>query len=172
MRMNNRRVSSGEGKSMQTVLLVEDSRFLRISTERTLSRAGYRVVSAADGEEALQAVNNQHPDVVLLDMMLPKLSGPEVLHAIKNDSATAAIPVIVLSGLSRKNEEKLISAGAAAFVEKGSILDTPRSLLSVVARVLGATREDSPPPEMPGPLVSTAMAASSAGQLATAGGTL
>lgn len=149
---------------MQTVLLVEDSRFLRISTERTLSRAGYRVVNAGDGEEALQVINNELPDLVLLDMMLPKLSGPDVLQAIKKNSATAAIPVIVLSGLSQKNEEKLISAGAAAFLEKGSILDTPQVLLNAVARVLNATRRNTPAPEVPGSLVDPGPAASSAGQ--------
>ena len=104
------------------VLLVEDSKFLRLVNERILTKAGYTVTSAADGEEALRFANEKLPDVILLDMILPKLSGPEVLRKLKESSATAAIPVIVLSSLSQKNEQKLLDEGAAAYFEK-SILD-------------------------------------------------
>ncbi|MGB0047432.1 MAG: response regulator, partial [Terriglobales bacterium] len=79
------------------VLLVDDSKFLRMANERALSRAGYQVSTAADGEEALQVANAQLPDVILLDMMLPKISGPEVLKALKGNPATMDIPVIVLT---------------------------------------------------------------------------
>src|SRR5271163_4038066 len=93
------------------VLLVEDSKFLRIANERALSKAGFQVAAAADGEEALRVANDQLPDIILLDMLLPKLSGPEVLKALKANPATRAIPVIVLTSLSQKNEEKLLHDG-------------------------------------------------------------
>ena len=99
------------------VLLVEDSRLLRIANERALARAGYEVSTAADGEEALRVANEKLPDIILLDMLLPLLSGPEVLHALKKNPATMAIPVIVLTSLSQQNAERLIQEGAEAYFE-------------------------------------------------------
>lgn len=103
------------------VLLVEDSKFLRRANERALSKAGFEVSTAADGEEALQVATDRLPDIILLDMLLPKLSGPEVLKALKANPATMHIPVIVLSSLSQKNEEKLLHEGATAYFEKSSL---------------------------------------------------
>jgi len=101
-----------------TILLVEDSRFLRITGERALARLGHRVISVGDGNEALRVAREDLPDLILLDMMLPKMTGPEVLEILKKDSATLHIPVIVLSGLSQKNEARLLQSGAAAYFEK------------------------------------------------------
>jgi DNA-binding response OmpR family regulator len=66
---------------VRTILLVEDSRYLRVMNERALVGAGYRVMTACDGEEALRLAAESMPDLVLLDMLLPKLSGPEVLRS-------------------------------------------------------------------------------------------
>jgi CheY-like chemotaxis protein len=103
------------------VLLVDDSKFLRMANEHALSKAGYQVSTAADGEEALRVANDKLPDIILLDMMLPKISGPEVLKALKANPATKDIPVIVLTSLSQKNEEKLLHEGAAAYLEKSTL---------------------------------------------------
>jgi CheY-like chemotaxis protein len=121
---------------MQTVLVVEDSKLLRTNSERILKKAGYLVVTAVDGMEALTVTRESRPDLILLDMMLPKLDGPSVLQALKADPTTAQIPVVVVTGLSQKNEEKLLKAGAAAFVEKGSLLDSDQSLLSAIKKTL------------------------------------
>jgi CheY-like chemotaxis protein len=121
------------------VLLVEDSKFLRIANERALSKAGYEVSTAADGEEALRVAGEKLPDIILLDMILPKLSGPDVLHALKQNPATTEIPVIVLTSLSQRNEERLIHEGAAAYFEK-STLDLDKNsdrLAATVETVLG-----------------------------------
>ena len=107
--------------SNSKVLLVEDSKFLRMATERALCNAGYLVSTAADGEEALRVANDQLPDIILLEMMLPKISGPNVLKALKENPATMHIPVIVFTSLSQKNEEKLLSEGAAAYFEKSAL---------------------------------------------------
>jgi two-component system alkaline phosphatase synthesis response regulator PhoP len=125
--------------SKSKVLLVEDSKFLRAATERALSRAGYAVSTASDGEEALQIAKEQLPDIILLDMMLPKISGPAVLKALKENPATMDIPVIVLTSLSQKNEEKLLSEGAAAYFEKSTLeLDKNSTRLeTVIQTVLG-----------------------------------
>ena len=106
---------------MTKILLVEDSKFLRLATERALARAGYEMSSAADGEEALRVAREKLPDLILLDMLLPKMSGPEVLLALKKDSLTKAIPVVVISGLSQKNAERLQADGAAGFLEKSGL---------------------------------------------------
>jgi CheY-like chemotaxis protein len=103
------------------VLLVEDSKFLRIANQRALSKAGFQVTTAADGAEALQVANAQLPDIILLDMLLPKISGPDVLKTLKRNPATMDIPVIVLTSLSQKNEEKLLQEGAEAYFEKSTL---------------------------------------------------
>lgn len=105
-------------KEHKTILLVEDSRLLRLAGERALHRAGYQVFAAADGEQALRMARENHPDVILLDMLLPKVSGLDVLRTLKSEAQTKGIPVIVLSSLTQANEAKLLAEGAAAFVEK------------------------------------------------------
>ena len=63
---------------MKSILLVEDSRFLRLANEKALVRAGYSVVTASDGEDALRIAYVRPPDLILLDMLLPKLGGAQV----------------------------------------------------------------------------------------------
>jgi CheY-like chemotaxis protein len=128
---------------VQTVLLIEDSKFLRVATQHLLVKAGYNVVTAEDGDEALRAVGKYHPDVILLDIMLPKISGLDVLRHLKEDAATAQIPVIILSGLSRKNEANLRRDGAAGFVEKDSVLQNPQALWDAIEVVLETRGETS-----------------------------
>jgi CheY-like chemotaxis protein len=99
-------------------------------------RAGYTVISASDGDEALLIAAAGRPDLIVLDMMLPKLSGPEVLRFLKKDVRTADIPVIVCSGLSQKNEAKLRREGAIAFLEKSFLLDSPDQLLTIIKTAL------------------------------------
>ncbi len=123
---------------MTRILLVEDSKFLRLATERALAHAGYEVVTAADGESALQLAREKMPHVILLDLLLPKIAGLDVLKALKRDPATAAIAVVVLSGMSQKNEDRLRKDGAFAFLGKAELaLDRgPHSLLKAVAEIM------------------------------------
>ena len=121
---------------METILLVEDSKFLRAATERILTKAGYRVICAGDGDEALALAGSRLPDLIVLDMLLPKLSGPEVLRSLKKNDLTAHIPVVVLSSLSQNNGPKLVQEGADAFIEKGSLLAEPGRLLAAVMAAL------------------------------------
>ena len=134
---------------MQTVLLIEDNRLAKIVNERLLTKAGYKVVTAADGEEALSAARQASPDVILLDMMLPKLSGEEVLRALKQDPVTMHIPVIVVTGLSKKNEEKLRQAGANAFVEKETLVGDAKPLVHLVEHILQQAAAKKPAPLHP-----------------------
>jgi len=106
---------------MTKVLLVDDSKFLRLATERALTRAGFEVSTAADGESALEMARAKHPDLILLDMLLPKMTGPDVLKALKKDPATAGIAVVVLTALSHRNAARLQQDGASAFMEKSEL---------------------------------------------------
>ncbi len=121
---------------MKTVLLVEDSKILQMVSQRSLTKAGYQVLLAEDGEKALSVAQSNRPDIIVLDMMLPKLSGPQVLGRLQQDPATAHIPVIVLTGLSKKNEEKLRKEGAMAFIEKNQSADNPDLLVLTIEQVL------------------------------------
>lgn len=76
-----------------TILLIDDSKFLRRANELAFTKAGYGVLVAADGEEGLRIARDKIPDVIVLDMMLPKISGPQLLQALKGDSRTAGIPI-------------------------------------------------------------------------------
>ena len=106
---------------MTKILLVEDSKFLRMATERALARAGYEVSTAIDGPNALEAAQREKPNLILLDMLLPKMAGPEVLKTLKRDPATAEIAVVVFTGLSQKNAVRLQHDGAYAFLEKSEL---------------------------------------------------
>jgi CheY-like chemotaxis protein len=124
--------------SMTKILLVDDSKFLRMATERALARVGYTVITASDGGDALQVARKENPDVILLDMLLPGMTGPQVLKALKNDPATAGIPVVAFTGLSQRNAERLQKDGACAFLEKSALrLDKgSETLLSSLAGIL------------------------------------
>jgi len=104
-----------------TILIIEDSRFLRAAIERSLTRAGHRVVGVGDGQEGLRQAQGIQPDVILLDLMLPTVDGTAVLAQLKQNAQTKSIPVIVLSGLSQKNEKRLKLSGAVAYFEKSSL---------------------------------------------------
>ncbi|HEY2113485.1 MAG TPA: response regulator [Candidatus Angelobacter sp.] len=134
--------SSGTREGYQfmiRILLVEDSKFLRLATERALARAGYEMSTAGDGEEALRLARETMPDLILLDMLLPKMSGPEVLGALKKDPLTRPIPVVVMTGMSQKNAARLQADGAAGFLEKAALeLDKgSEKLLEAVREIVG-----------------------------------
>jgi CheY-like chemotaxis protein len=122
---------------MKTILLVDDSKLLRMANARLLAKAGYEVLTAADGEEGLRIVQSRVPDVLVLDMMLPKISGVEVLRAVRSNPTTQALPVIVLTSLSQLNRDKIMAEGATEFVEKSQVSSQNSSdLLKAIARIL------------------------------------
>ena len=123
------------------ILLVEDSKPIRRENESALQQAGYVVVCAEDGDAAVRMAREEQPDMILLDMILPKLSGPEVLQQLKSDPATVAIPVIVVSSLTEKNREKLMEAGAEDYLEKKDLMPSqgvnllPKMLENIICRI-------------------------------------
>lgn len=122
------------------ILVIDDSQFLRVVVERALTAAGYIVALATDGETGIRLAREIQPDVVLLDMFLPKAPGQEVLRNLKSDPITSGIPVIVLTALSKKNQNKLLADGAASYLQKSDKLfaDDATALISIIAQVLAS----------------------------------
>jgi CheY-like chemotaxis protein len=124
------------------VLLIEDSKFQRTVIGRALIGAGYDVVYAANGEEGLGAARENIPDLILLDMMLPKVSGLDVLRTLKADVLVKHIPVVVLSGLGQANEAKLLNEGATAFLMKSteSFENNSSAMIKALQRLLTVSK--------------------------------
>jgi CheY-like chemotaxis protein len=120
------------------VLLVEDDKFLRRACEASLRQRGFDVVSATDGEEGLRlARETPHPEVVLLDLLMPKIPGVEVLRALKEDAATQSIPVVILSNSSRDEDKKeAILLGAVGYYVKANL--SLKDLAAQVAHLIKA----------------------------------
>ena len=119
------------------VLLVEDDRFLRRAAEATLRKGGFAVTVAVDGEEALNVVQTVNPDIILLDLIMPKIQGFEVLRRLKEDPATRDIPVVVLSNLGQDSDlQRATAAGAIGYLVKSNL-----SLTDLLARVTSILSE-------------------------------
>jgi two-component system phosphate regulon response regulator PhoB len=88
------------------VLLIEDDRFLRRACETSLQQRGFVVKSAADGEIGLRLVHEQIPSLILLDLLMPKVSGIDVLRQLRARPETAGIKVLILSNSSREEDKR------------------------------------------------------------------
>jgi two-component system sensor histidine kinase ChiS len=126
---------------MLTILVVDDNVHLQIAFKKVLTSSGYRVELASDGEEGLRLARSIRPDVILLDMLLPKLGGVEVLRALKANRPTATIPVIALSGLPMSNEARVRRDGAVSYLQKSN-LDDLDILLQAIDYALLLPRND------------------------------
>jgi CheY-like chemotaxis protein len=115
--------------------VVEDDRFLRRACEAGLRRHGYTVFTAIDGEEGLRVARTQHPDLVLLDLLMPKVSGLDVLRALRADPATRGIHIVILSNSSREQDAAEIdSLGVDGYLVKANL--SLEELGDRVARIL------------------------------------
>ena len=107
---------------MPTVLIVDDEQHIRLLIEQTLEELedeGVELITARDGEEALDAVTNQRPDLVFLDVMMPKRDGYEVCRAIKGDPVTASTTVFLLTAKGQAvDREQGLAAGADEYLTK------------------------------------------------------
>jgi DNA-binding response OmpR family regulator len=113
-----------------TVLVVEDDPVILHLLEVNFDLEGFTVLLAADGAEGLEAAREQHPDVIVSDIMMPRMSGIDLVIALKGDSATAAIPIILLSAKAQTGDlKKGNDAGADDYVTK------PFDPLELVERV-------------------------------------
>lgn len=116
---------------MKKILFIEDEQTLQKTLGDILTQEGYKIVSALDGETGLRLAKEEKPDLILLDLMLPKISGMEVMKALKTGKETKDIPVIVLTNLEEaENIEKMLSLGATTYLVK-----TYYSLKNVLDRI-------------------------------------
>ncbi len=105
------------------ILLVEDDEFLAELYANKLQLEGFGVGLAADGEKGLKMIKEKHPDLVLLDIVLPKMDGFEVLKKMKADKESKEIPVILLTNLSQKDEvKKGLDLGATDYLIKAHFM--------------------------------------------------
>lgn len=106
---------------MTKVVVADDDRMFRKAAETTLRRQGYSVATASDGEEALQLIRSEQPDIIVLDLIMPKLQGFDVLQILKQDALTSDIPVIVLSSLTQEQDkQEALDLGAVAYFNKST----------------------------------------------------
>jgi CheY-like chemotaxis protein len=125
---------------MPMILVVDDNVNLQIAFKKVLTSSGYQVELASDGEEGLRLAREMNPDVIVLDMMLPKVSGLDVLRALKQDHATEGIPVIALSGLPMCNEARLRKDGAIKYLQKSSLEDLDLLLQTIDYALIGQSK--------------------------------
>lgn len=103
----------------QHILIVDDEKNIAISVDYLLRREGFEVSVAHDGEEGLKLIKSLKPDLVLLDVMMPKMNGFEVCEAVKSDPALASVHIIMLTAKGRDAEkDKGLNLGADAYITK------------------------------------------------------
>lgn len=101
------------------ILVIEDEATLQRALNEVLSKEGYEVVSALDGLKGLELVQRENPDLILLDIILPKMDGFEVLKKIKENGEISKIPIIILTNLSDVNDiQKALDLGATTYLVK------------------------------------------------------
>ncbi len=120
------------------ILVVDDDVSLRQSVARVLEDEGYTVDHATDGVNALALVAEKRPDLVLLDVLMPKMNGRRVLETLRRDPDTAKIPILIMSAVSGIETNRSMSLGASDIVEKPFDLD---ELLNKVALALFRAEE-------------------------------
>src|SRR5438128_8386614 len=121
--------------SMAKIIVVDDHPHIVRLVQRELERDGHQVVAAADGEAALEQVQQEQPALVILDVVMPRKNGFEVLRELKSDPATAAIPVIMLTVKNQDAEMTHgLHLGADWYIPKPFV---PGDISAVVRRFLG-----------------------------------
>ncbi len=117
------------------ILLVEDDSFLLGMYATKFEMEGFKVIMAEDGEKAVRLALKELPDIILLDIILPKVNGFEVLRQVKAASATANIPVLLLTNLSQKDEiEQGLKMGAEDYLIKAHFM--PSEVVDKIKKVL------------------------------------
>ena len=106
---------------MKRILFIEDEKALQKTLTKTLQASGFEVINAYDGEEGLALAQKEAPDLILLDVILPKLNGREVLERLKAGKTTKDIPVIMLTNLDTAEEvEHAVGHGATMYLVKAN----------------------------------------------------
>jgi CheY-like chemotaxis protein len=118
---------------MTSILIIEDHPTMRDAMRLVLEEDGYAVEEAIDGEAGIAAVRTRPPDIVLLDLNIPVVSGADVLETLKADPATAAVLVVIVTATGEEGRQRALAQGADGYITKPF---SPLALLRTVERVL------------------------------------
>jgi DNA-binding response OmpR family regulator len=131
--------------SKEKILIVEDEKDIVKMLDYNLKKEGFRALSANNGEDGLDMARKEHPDLILLDLMLPEMDGLEVCKAIKNDTKTAHIPIIILTAKAQETDKIVgLELGADDYVTKPF---SPKELIARIKAVLRRLKEKDKLPE-------------------------
>jgi len=120
------------------ILVVDDEVYIVHILDFSLRMEGYEVITALDGEQALERVKSDHPDLIVLDIMMPKLDGYDACRKLRADPQTADVPIILLSAKGRNVDQRMgYDAGATDYITKPF---SPRKLVEKINPILQATK--------------------------------
>lgn len=130
----------------EKILIVEDEKDIVRMLDYNLKKEGFKTFSAHDGEDVLDLVNREHPDLILLDLMLPGIGGLEVCKMLRKESNTASVPIIMLTAKSRESDKVIgLELGADDYVTKPF---SPQELIARIKAVLRRLKEKDKLPEI------------------------
>ncbi|MDD5513300.1 MAG: response regulator [Candidatus Omnitrophica bacterium] len=130
----------------EKILIVDDEKDIVKMLDYNLKKDGYRVISASDGEDALDLAGREHPDLIVLDLMLPGLDGLEVCKTLKKEGKTASIPIIMLTAKTQESDKVIgLELGADDYMTKPF---SPRELLARIKAVLRRAKDKEKIPEI------------------------
>lgn len=126
------------------VLIIEDDQLIQRMYVKMFTFEKFEVITASDGEEGLEKARTTNPTIILLDVMMPKMNGMQVLEKLKADPETKSIPVIMLSNLAGDNDiETALSKGAVKYIIKSE--HDPKEIADMIQEIItGYTRNDIP----------------------------
>jgi two-component system, cell cycle response regulator DivK len=120
--------------SAKTILYVEDNELNRKIVRDLLRRTSYRLIEAPDGESGMAAARDQHPDLILMDIQLPRVSGIEATRLLRGEPATAETPIIAITSFALSgDEQRAKDAGASAYLAKPY---SPFDLLNMIRKLV------------------------------------
>ena len=130
----------------ETILIVEDEKDIVKMLDYNLKKEGFKTLAVYDGEDALDLATKEQPNLIILDLMLPGMDGLEVCKALKSESKTAPIPIIMLTAKSQESDKIVgLELGADDYVTKPF---SPQELIARIKAVLRRTKEKSKLPEV------------------------
>ncbi|HYG97054.1 MAG TPA: response regulator [Solirubrobacterales bacterium] len=133
--MNEGMNGNGNGHEAKAILVADDDQDILELVAFRLERAGYEVMTAGDGEQALAAARDRQPDLAVLDVMMPKLTGYDVVKAMRAEEGTSRIPVILLTArVQEADVSRGFEAGADDYIRKPF---SPQELRARVEAILG-----------------------------------
>ncbi len=120
---------------MSKVMIIDDEPFILMMIEDKLKKAGIKVITLRESVNAISAVKDEKPDLIILDWMMPELSGIDLCKMLKSDPDTAEIPIFMLTAKGQEADEQLgIKCGVARYITKPF---SPKALLSIVEETIG-----------------------------------